>query len=593
MNRKMSLTSCSIFNQYRLEGKFCDAVIKVDEIEMKVHKIIMVSCSSYFKALFSGAWSNKEKMVYNIPGVSADMMELIIEYAYIRTISITADNVKQLLIAADQFCVSGIVKTCCDFFESHLCPENSIGIWMLADCCYCPELKTKASLFILQNFEETVKASEEFLQLSAFKFGEIIEKDELSVKQEDVVFEAIVKWINHDPKDRKKFLPLLLPKVRLYRMDVEYFIKNIKNHDYVKGNHECNQAIINTLKIMYALNKSPSCQQSRKLLNRPRLPDAVLFAIGGESEASLTNVIEAYDTHVDMWVDVTSEGESPRANHGVAYLKGYMYIIGGTDGENYLNTVRCFNPIKKTWQEVAPMHSRHCCLSVTVLNNFIYAMGGFDGQKYLNTAEQYDPEMNRWTLISHMHEVRTDAGATALQGKVYIFGGSTGDEYECLQTAEIYDPETNQWALIAPMRNERRGAGVTAYQGNIYVVGGFDGFDQLSSVEVYNPVTNTWHIISNMLTPRSNFGIGVLDEQLFVVGGYNGFSATLKAECYNVKTGEWHNIPNMRTARSALKCCVIGGLPNTAEYAVPRKSFPELSLENKINLSDCIRILAT
>ena len=38
-----------VFNDLRLEGHFCDAVIKVQDVEFQVHKIILCECSSYFR----------------------------------------------------------------------------------------------------------------------------------------------------------------------------------------------------------------------------------------------------------------------------------------------------------------------------------------------------------------------------------------------------------------------------------------------------------------------------------------------------------------------------------------------------------------
>ncbi|XP_044855561.1 kelch-like protein 10 isoform X3 [Mauremys mutica] len=515
MERKMSAMACTVFNELRLEGKLCDVVIKVNGLEFNAHKNILCSCSSYFRALFTSGWNNTEKRVYNIPGISPDMMKLIIEYAYTRTVPVTADNVERLLAAADQFNIMGIVRGCCEFLKSQLCLENCIGICKFTEYYHCPDLRQTAYMFILHNFEEMVKVSTEFLELSVNEFKDIIEKDELNVKQEDAVFEAILKWISHEPQTRKQYISVLLPKVRLALMHAEYFMNNVKMHDYVKDSEECKPVIINALKAMYDLNMNgPSSSDFTNPLTRPRLPYAILFAIGGWSGGSPTNAIETYDARADRWVNVTCQQESPRAYHGAAYLKGYVYIIGGFDSVDYFNSVKRFDPLKKTWHQVAPMHSRRCYVSVTVLNNFIYAMGGFDGYVRLNTAERYEPETNQWTLIAPMHEQRSDASATTLYGKVYICGGFNGNE--CLFTAEAYDAKTNQWTLIAPMRSRRSGIGVIAYGEHVYAVGGFDGANRLRSAEAYNPVANTWRTIPTMFNPRSNFGIEVVDDLLFV-----------------------------------------------------------------------------
>ncbi|NXA17374.1 KLH10 protein, partial [Ibidorhyncha struthersii] len=569
MERKMSAMACAIFNELRLEGKLCDVTISVDGVEFSAHKNILCSCSHYFRALFASNWSNSEKRVYKIKGTSPEMMRLIIEYAYTRTVPVTVDNVQSLLTTADQFNVMGIVGLCSEFLKSQLCSENCIGIWRFADYCYCPDLRETACLFILHHFEETSRLSTEFLDISVNELTHILEKDELNVKQEEAVFEAILKWIDHAPQDRRQHIAVLLGKVRLALMQADYFINNVKTHHYVKDNEECKVLIINTLTEMYNLNMyGPSSSDITHRLTRPRLPYAVLFAIGGWSGGSPTNTIETYDSRADQWVNVTCEQESPLAYHGTAYFKGFVYVVGGFDSMDYFSSVKRFDPLKKTWQQVAPMHSRRCYVSVAVLNNLLYAMGGFDGHMRLSTAERYEPETNQWALIAPMHERRSDASATTLHEKVYICGGFNGTE--CLITAEAYDATTQQWTLIAPMSSRRSGVGVIAYGNQVYVVGGFDGVNRLRSAEAYNPAANTWRTVPNMFSPRSNFGIEVVDDLLVVAGGFNGFTTTFHVECYDENTNEWYDVQDMGINRSALSCCVVPALPNVREYVARR-----------------------
>ncbi|KAL1006459.1 hypothetical protein UPYG_G00072670 [Umbra pygmaea] len=425
MEENMSTMTCTFFNELHLTGKLCDVVISVCGTEFNAHKIILCGCSSYFRALFTSVWNNTEKWVYNIPGVTSDTMRLIIDYAYTRSVPVTEENVEELLVAADQFCVLGI---------------------------------RRAFLFVLHNFKEMVASSEEFVELSLEQLCEIIEKDDLNVKQEDTVFEAILTWINHSLQDRKAHIPLLLSKVRLGLMPADYFMSNIKNNALVKENDNCKPIVIKALKAITNLNRiRPSNSSFRNTMTRPRLPYGILLAIGGWSGGSPTNVIEAYDTRADCWVKVTPEEESPRAYHGLAYLNGFVYCVGGFDSIDYFNSVYKFNVVTRTWHEVGPMYSQRCYVSVTVMDGCIYALGGFDGHTRLNTAERFEPDSNQWTRIAPMAEQRSDASATTLHGKVYICGGFNGDE--CLFTAESYSPQTNQWSLIAPMGSRRSGVG--------------------------------------------------------------------------------------------------------------------------------------
>ncbi|NXU54038.1 KLH10 protein, partial [Turnix velox] len=419
MERKMSAMACAIFNDLRLEGKLCDVIISVDGVEFNAHKNILCSCSHYFRALFASKWSSTDKTVYKIEGVTPEMMRLIIEYAYVRTVHVTPDNVESLLVAADQFNVMGIVRLCCEFLSAHMSSENVLGIYRLSDFCYCPELREAAQTFFLRHFEDVTRTSREFLELSVEEFMGFLEKDELNVKQEEMAFEAILKWIDHSPQERAWHVAALLGKVRLALMQTEYFMNNVKTHQYVKDNEECKSLIIKALMQMYNLDMygQPSYELGLDL-TRPRLPCSVLFAIGGWSGGSPTNAIETYDSRADQWVNVTCEQESPLAYHGTAYFKGFIYVVGGFDSMDYFSSVKRFDPLKKTWQQVAPMHSRRCYVSVTVLNGLLYALGGFDGHTRLNTAEQYEPDTNQWTLIPSMHERRSDASAAALHDKV-------------------------------------------------------------------------------------------------------------------------------------------------------------------------------
>uniref|UniRef100_A0A4W4HLF9 BTB domain-containing protein n=2 Tax=Electrophorus electricus TaxID=8005 RepID=A0A4W4HLF9_ELEEL len=566
---KMSAMACTVYNELCMEGKLCDVVLKINDVEINAHKIILCGSSDYFRTLFTSGWNLPEKCIYNISGISPDMMWLLVDYAYMQSVPVNKDNVQELLAAADQFFFLGVVHACCQFLESQLNPENCVGIWKLANFYSCLDLRQKAYLYILHHFEEIARVSEEFLELSLTRLVEIIEKDDLNIRQEGVVFEAILRWITHAPQERTEHIAILLPKVRMALITPDYIMNSVKDNAVVKDSEDCKPIIISALKTMFSLNiNGPSNYDFRNPLARPRLPYTILLAIGGWSGDSPTNDIEAYDARADLWVNVTQEEESPRAYHGAAYLNGFVYCMGGFDSIDYFSSVRKFNPETRTWHEVAPMHSQRCYVSVAVLNGCIYAMGGFDGHVRLNTAERYDPVTNQWTRIAPMHERRSDASATTLHGKVYICGGFNGND--CLFTAEAYNPETNQWSLIAPMTRRRSGVGVIAYGEEIYAVGGFNGFYRLGSVEAYNPQTNTWRVIPRMLNPRSNFGIEVVDNLLFVVGGFRGFTTTCNVEYYDRKTEHWYEAHDMSIFRSALSCCSVPALPNVLQYAAPR-----------------------
>ncbi|XP_047204278.1 kelch-like protein 10 [Girardinichthys multiradiatus] len=562
----------SVYNQLRLAGKLTDAVIVAEGVEFQVHKIILCNCIPYFCDLFT-QWCSLDQEVFHIPGISAEIMQLILEYVYTNSLTVTESNAQELLLAANQLNASEVVHACCIFLEGLISPNNFIAIWRYTTTvCPLPMLHFKIYCYILQHFEE-VALSDEFLQLSAEEFAHIIEADNLIVRNESTVFEAVMRWTSHAPEERETHLATLLSKVRLRLLDADYFRDHFLPNVLVEGqSYSVFCDVARTITEM--VTNKPHLAGKRNTVGRPRLPTGILLAIGGWSGGNPINGIEAYDVRADCWINITNNTERPRAYHGTAFLNGYVYCIGGFDRLEHFSNVRRFDPITGNWHEVAPMYYQRCYVSVTVLNGCIYAMGGYDGHMRLSTAEYYRPEINQWSLIAPMHEQRSDASCTSLNNKIYICGGFNG--HDCLQTAEYYSPETNQWTMITPMNSRRSGIGVMAYAGHVYAVGGFDGNSRLSSAEAYNPDTNLWTNVASMITTRSNFGIEVVEDRLFVVGGFNGFTTSYAVECYDATTNEWFMVCGIGIFRSALSCCVISGIPNMADYVVPRDTLPQL-----------------
>lgn len=228
MERKISMQACNILNELRNTGQLCDAVIKVEDGHFTVHRAIMSACSPYFRALFTNGMHETDQREVFIPGVTCDMMSTIIEYAYTRSTHVNAGNVERLLPAADQFHVLGLVKACCDYLAKSLEPDNCLGVRNFARNFFCGSLERTCSHFIMENFCVIAARSNELLSLSLGDMVELLSSDELNVKNEEIVFDAINRWINHDPENRKQHIVDLLKCMRLGLLSTQYFVETVK-----------------------------------------------------------------------------------------------------------------------------------------------------------------------------------------------------------------------------------------------------------------------------------------------------------------------------------------------------------------------------
>lgn len=423
----------------------------------------------------------------------------------------------------------------------------------------------------MQNFEDVYHKDTEFLQLGVEELCELLESDQLNVADEKIVFHAVCRWIDADPRQRKVHVSRLLRTVRLGLLSTEFFVQTVLPHPYVRLDKGAREVARDTLRFLNDTEPRPGEDQtgcSENPLARPRVPRDVLFVLGGWMGDCPTNVVEAYDSRADNWTVCDKPDPTPRAYHGAAAVGSRIYVLGGFDGARCLNSCRVFDAAAGTWSKAPRMHHRRCYVSVAAHEGLVYAMGGYDGEVWKKSAECYDPSQHEWTRLPAMLHQRSDAGATALGDKIYICGGFDGTS--CLDSAEVYSPESGQWTLIPPMPKRRSGVGVIAYHGQVYVLGGFNGSVRKATGKRYDPEKAEWSRVPEMYTPRSNFATAVVDDQLFAVGGYSWDGGIPSVECYDFRTDEWLDATDLSLPRSAMCACVVSGLPNVYDYIYRR-----------------------
>ncbi|XP_053737900.1 kelch-like protein 10 [Synchiropus splendidus] len=573
LQRKCCLKSSAGPSQ--LAGAACDAVLRVGGAQFPIHKALLSHSSDFFRVMFQ-RWSAPDQTLFTVSGVSADTMGSMIHFLYSGSVSVRDDNVWNLLQAADYFNVSDMMQACCAHLAEQLCLESCIHLWKFTKSIHPPPpVHGKAFTFIMSHFQELM-SSEDFVQLSVQELSVFLEGDQLNIRKERVVFEAIVRWIGLDPGQRGRHMAELLSKVRLALMPLDFIRCEVLTNELVQRDADSLNMVKDAIRTINHILIRPKVRGFRNLPARPRLPNVAMLACGKVTGRFPFNIIMAYDICVDHWVTLSSTLPHRRFYYGVVFLNGFLYCVGGHIAYEITNRVHRFNLSSHTWQEVAPMTDHRYDPAVTVLSGAIYALGGSDGSHKLRSAECLRPEENQWRSIAPMNECRSETSCTAFQNKIYVFGGYNGSHI--LRSGECYNPKRDQWTLLRPMMWRRAGLGVVANTERVYAVGGRDGQQVLSTVEAYNPRTRAWRTVSPMAKPRQYFGVAVVEDILYVVGGFNGRSFTNRVESYNTQADTWSLTSNTKNLRGAWGCCSVSGLPNMADYLFPRDSLPSLPL---------------
>ena len=80
----------------------------------------------------------------------------------------------------------------------------------------------------MEHFTDIATKSNELLMLTDEAMVEIISSDDLNVKNEEIVFECIIRWIYHDIDKRKQHIAKLLRCIRLGLLSTQYFVETVK-----------------------------------------------------------------------------------------------------------------------------------------------------------------------------------------------------------------------------------------------------------------------------------------------------------------------------------------------------------------------------
>ncbi|KAF4117391.1 hypothetical protein G5714_001944 [Onychostoma macrolepis] len=535
-----------VINLLRKHRELCDVVLVVGAKKIYAHRVILSACSPYFRAMFTGELAESRQTEVVIRDIDERAMELLIDFAYTSQVTVEEGNVQTLLPAACLLQLAEIQEACCEFLKRQLDPSNCLGIRAFADTHSCRELLRIADKFTQHNFQEVME-SEEFMLLPANQLIDIISSDELNVRSEEQVFNAVMAWVKYSIQERRPQLPQVLQHVRLPLLSPKFLVGTVGSDPLIKSDEECRDLVDEAKNYLLLPQERPLMQGPRTRPRKPIRCGEVLFAVGGWCSGDAISSVERYDPQTNEWRMVASMSKR-RCGVGVSVLDDLLYAVGGHDGSSYLNSVERYDPKTNQWSsDVAPTSTCRTSVGVAVLGGYLYAVGGQDGVSCLNIVERYDPKENKWTRVASMSTRRLGVAVAVLGGFLYAVGGSDGTSP--LNTVERYNPQENRWHTVAPMGTRRKHLGCAVYQDMIYSVGGRDDTTELSSAERYNPRTNQWSPVVAMTSRRSGVGLAVVNGQLMAVGGFDGTTYLKTIEVYDPDANTWRLYGGMNYRR--------------------------------------------
>lgn len=566
-------------NRIRQEKKFCDVTLIVEGKQFHAHQIVLAARSKYFYGVFTSDMLEKRSQSVSLGELNASAMDSLLDYIYTGDVEISEANAEELVVAANYLLLPKLKVLAGKYLEREMMASNSIYYFKFAEQYNCKELKFYASQMIVKNFG-MIGHSKDFMQLGVKNLEELISGDDVVVRSEEEIFEAILKWINDDPEGREDNFPKLFRHVRVTSMSQSYLFCNLATNHYVKNNPDCLARIVEANK-MLLIGDGLLLEKPRKCLETH--VDAIITCGGLSPDTLVRDTTYCYIPSDTTWYELAPMNMK-RCRHGLVACCGFLYAIGGKD-EAFHKTVERYDYRTNNWTMVAPLKRCVKLVGAAALNGYIYVVGGIEftteeGRRRCDVVQKYDPATNTWTLVTPLSSRRSSVCCVSDTRFVYSIGGLGDDGF--LESLERYDPKLDVWRQLAPMSEKRGCACGMHLNGKIYVFGGtVDAFSRQSkrTCEFYDVNADQWHSMPPMRIPRFHAGAALLRNCVYVLGGIgidNSISEGKKVvECYNIKLNQWekeHSIPYEETYLRSVPISLYKGLIKTLHKVGSRAS---------------------
>ncbi|KAI5102886.1 kelch repeat and BTB domain-containing protein 2, partial [Silurus meridionalis] len=432
----------SVLDQLKLfydEKLLTDITLLVEDHEFHCHKIMLATCSSYFRAMFMSGLSESKQSHVHLRNVDPITLQTIIEYAYTGNLEITHSTVELLYETACFLQVDSVVAACRDFLLRSLSVENCVRILSLADAFGCPELKRSAQRVVELNFRHVCRG-EAFLQLSHTLLLELLGSDALDVEREETVRQAAALWLEHDAAHRERHLSAVLSLVRVDAL------AEITQRAWFRGLPQNHKSIV--IQGLY---------KSMPKFFKPRLgmtKEEMLIFVDTDPASDYNN----HDLHrPPSEFNNLHLRRSPSNNNDDDLPLHHLH----SSNDDSQRVITCYSPqAEKVYKLTSPPDGLRRFGILVTPDNDVFISGGeqpIKNGKWKAVQSFYwlDAQQNSWVAKATMLSPRLRPTLVFCHGFVYAIGGGgcddMGGSHDDDVTMECYDRRRDEWSATSPM----------------------------------------------------------------------------------------------------------------------------------------------
>ncbi|XP_050390536.1 kelch-like protein 28 isoform X4 [Patella vulgata] len=395
-----------------LNGKHTDVVIYVEDRMFCCHRAILASMSAYFDAMFTSDMKESREGEVHLKNMKACVFESILKYIYKGdTSEMFPASAVDILYASSLLQIGPLQELCEKYFCDNMTIQSCIEIWRLSCSMNCISLQDYAWTFYMDNFSEVCR-TEEFLELTKEELLLTMNDDNMNVENEEIVSDAMLRWIESDRK-RIDYLLELFHNLRLALMSHAYIDCLLRRKAFISENSECRSL----LEQMKHVSARAEIVYGQPHIFRERNEQVLVMVDGRRQEVSCYSIIRKKCFSLAKF-PYFADGKAACTNDED------IFVCGGTSsyGSAESRLVR-FETRRNRWEECPMMQESRCYHELVSVGASIYTIGGFDPEEAITSIEKYDIDKKRWMKCGDLVVPVGGMSAATLNDIIFIFGG--------------------------------------------------------------------------------------------------------------------------------------------------------------------------
>ncbi|KAM8940043.1 kelch-like protein 23 [Pelodytes ibericus] len=484
-----------------------DTILEIEHRWFEVDRSILAAQSRYFNVLFYGGFKESTQHTIHLKGIDKGCFKILLDFINKGTIELNERNVADLLETADFLDLQQAKRLCVGFLAQELRVANCLDMLSYSQQYACPDLYTSALNVAITHLSDLMYDHEdEFKQLDKENLVELLQSDDLFVSNEDLVFEAVMKWVMVDSLREKDFEELVA-LVRPAFLSLSFLDILVKRSQRSGGQNSY-------VRLLQTLNTHPPKAWSTmcETMSTSRSYET-LYVLGGKHEKEQQDLY-AYLPKSSTWRACSPLPRKNLTQYAVATVGNLIIVTGGYFRGDFvwysIDWVLIYDSFQNSWVDGPPMKiSRNCHCAVGV-GYHVYALGGSTDESVIGDVERLDVADMKWESTSSLIRPVERAAAASAGANLYVLCGrdENGDVYSGVQRLNT---ETDEWTVISYSPMARYDLCATVLNGIMYTIGG--------QAHRFDLCTEEWSVVEEEFLYRKFFmGCGSVNGRIYLLG---------------------------------------------------------------------------